>query len=190
MRKVLKIFYYLDKNLKTCKECYIWVRKKDKELENYFNDMNPVLHNIDLGYFGYMTFYNRATVIIKDIPSCSYIMIRGKNMGNRCDQQILNDGSPGSNKFCKNCLKKTVVKRLNENITNIIKTVSLINYNKSCFVDHYIERIIYYTKEKSSNYREITCRMFGFLWSLNASIKYKHIRNTYFTERLNSNKNE
>ena len=45
---------------------------------------------------------------------CEYTMSRGKNQGQRCDAVVANDGTVGSDRFCKACLKKAAVKALVE----------------------------------------------------------------------------
>lgn len=45
---------------------------------------------------------------------CEYKMTRGTNSGKTCDTPVSNDGSLGSDRFCKACLKKAAVKSLLE----------------------------------------------------------------------------
>jgi hypothetical protein len=45
---------------------------------------------------------------------CEYKMTRGKTPGKSCDAPVANDGSNGSDRFCKACLKKAAVKALIE----------------------------------------------------------------------------
>lgn len=44
-----------------------------------------------------------------NLPRCQYQMTRGDNKGKQCDNSIANDGSAGSDRFCKACLKKSAV---------------------------------------------------------------------------------
>jgi len=45
---------------------------------------------------------------------CEYKMTRGANSGKTCDTPVSNDGTPGSDRFCKACLKKAAVKSIVE----------------------------------------------------------------------------
>jgi len=45
---------------------------------------------------------------------CQYKMTRGKNPGKCCDNAVLGDGTLGSEKYCKSCLKKAAVQKLLE----------------------------------------------------------------------------
>ncbi len=53
-------------------------------------------------------------VVDPDAPVCEYITTRGQNPGTRCSKQVANDGSKGSDRFCKQCLKKAAVKAIIE----------------------------------------------------------------------------
>ena len=52
-----------------------------------------------------------------NLPTCSYVMVRGKSSGKQCTGTVLGDGSVGSDKYCKNCLKKAAVKETLEGNT-------------------------------------------------------------------------
>lgn len=44
---------------------------------------------------------------------CKYVMQRGKDAGERCTYPVLaDDWTKGCYKYCKNCLKKTVVQQM------------------------------------------------------------------------------
>ena len=49
-----------------------------------------------------------------NLPICEYTLKRGKNPGQRCSNQVSGTASPGADRFCKQCLKKTAVKSLLE----------------------------------------------------------------------------
>lgn len=50
----------------------------------------------------------------ENLPNCQYKMTRGKSKGQECPNKIASDGTPGSDKFCKACLKKAAVKEILE----------------------------------------------------------------------------
>jgi hypothetical protein len=49
-------------------------------------------------------------VIDPSLPNCEYIYTRGKTPGKKCQNQVANDETNGSDRFCKQCLKKVAVK--------------------------------------------------------------------------------
>lgn len=48
-------------------------------------------------------------VIDPSLPTCEYIYTRGKTPGKHCPNQVANDDTNGSDRFCKQCLKKVAV---------------------------------------------------------------------------------
>lgn len=54
----------------------------------------------------------RKKVVDPNAPRCSYLFTRGKKVGKECGEPALNDGSPLSDQYCKQCIKKTAVKKL------------------------------------------------------------------------------
>lgn len=52
-------------------------------------------------------------------PTCVYVFLRGAKKGQTCGEQVAQNGAPGSNEYCKPCLKKrTVQNRINSGATN------------------------------------------------------------------------
>lgn len=46
-----------------------------------------------------------------NLPTCSYVMARGQNVGKQCNNSVVGDGvTQGGDKYCKACLKKAAVK--------------------------------------------------------------------------------
>lgn len=43
-------------------------------------------------------------------PKCQYKFIRGDNIGKICEKPVLNNGNPGSDRYCKDCIGKKTVK--------------------------------------------------------------------------------
>lgn len=46
----------------------------------------------------------------EDHPKCIYEFVRGKKSGKKCGTPVLMDGTPGSEHYCKSCIKKSGVK--------------------------------------------------------------------------------
>ena len=62
-----------------------------------------------------------------DHPKCTYIFTRGKSAGKQCNGPVLMDGSPGSEHYCKSCLKKSAVQAaLKDNTDNTKVTAPVI----------------------------------------------------------------
>ncbi len=43
--------------------------------------------------------------------TCKYLFQRGDNVGKECGEPVCNDGSPGSDTYCKTCIKKKTVQK-------------------------------------------------------------------------------
>ena len=49
-----------------------------------------------------------------NINTCEYIFTRGNQKGKKCETKALNDGTPGSDIYCRQCIKKTGAKAMIE----------------------------------------------------------------------------
>ena len=56
---------------------------------------------------------------------CDYIMMRGRDKGNRCSCKVLNDFSYDANRFCNQCLKKINVRNLFEEERKILHLLNI-----------------------------------------------------------------
>lgn len=45
-----------------------------------------------------------------NLPTCSYVLVRGKNSGAKCPNPVSGEDIKGGNEYCKQCLKKAAVK--------------------------------------------------------------------------------